>query len=231
MDVRHGMKFRRVDALPPYVFATVDALKRQLRREGRDVIDLGFGNPDIPSPEVAVGKLVEAARKPANHRYSASRGIPNLREAACELYERRFGVTLDPERQVVSTIGAKEGLAHLMWVLVEPGDVAVVPTPSYPIHLVAPRLAGAVVVAAPIDVDAVDAIEDAVLSAQPQPRAVIVSFPHNPTTATATPELMQRLVDLAREREFVLVHDFAYADIAFDGHDPPSVLQAEGAEE
>jgi alanine-synthesizing transaminase len=231
MDVRHGMKFRRVDALPPYVFATVDALKRQLRREGRDVIDLGFGNPDIPSPEVAVEKLVEAARKPANHRYSASRGIPNLREAACELYERRFGVTLDPERQVVSTIGAKEGLAHLMWVLVEPGDVAVVPTPSYPIHLVAPRLAGAVVVAAPIDVDAVDAIEDAVLSAQPAPRAVVVSFPHNPTTATATPELMQRLVDLAREREFVLVHDFAYADIAFDGHDPPSVLQAEGAEE
>jgi alanine-synthesizing transaminase len=231
MDVRHEMKFRRVDALPPYVFATVDALKRQLRREGRDVIDLGFGNPDIPSPEVAVEKLVEAAQKPANHRYSASRGIPNLREAACELYERRFGVTLDPERQVVSTIGAKEGLAHLMWVLVEPGDVAVVPTPSYPIHLVAPRLAGAVVVAAPIDVDAVDAIEDAVLSAQPAPRAVIVSFPHNPTTATATPELMQRLVDLAREREFVLVHDFAYADIAFDGHDPPSVLQAEGADE
>jgi len=229
--VRPQMRFRRVDALPPYVFATVDALKRQLRREGRDVIDLGFGNPDIPSPEVAVEKLREAAQKPTNHRYSASRGIPNLREAICELYERRFGVRLDAERQVVSTIGAKEGLAHLMWVLVEPGDLAVVPSPSYPIHLVAPRLAGAVVVAAPIDVDAVDAIEDAVRTAQPQPRTVIVSFPHNPTTATATPELMQRLVDLAREREFVLVHDFAYADIAFDGHEPPSVLQAEGADE
>ncbi len=225
------MDFRRVDALPPYVFATVDALKRQLRHEGRDVIDLGFGNPDIPSPEVAVEKLREAVEKPANHRYSASRGIPNLRQAASELYERRFGVRLDPDRQVVSTIGAKEGLAHLMWVLLEPGDVAVVPTPSYPIHLVAPRLAGAVVVAAPIDVDAVDAIEEAVRTASPAPRAVIVSFPHNPTTATATPELMQRLVDLAREREFVLVHDFAYADIAFDGHDPPSVLQAEGADE
>ena len=225
------MDFRRVDALPPYVFATVDALKRQLRHEGRDVIDLGFGNPDIPSPEVAVEKLREAVEKPSNHRYSASRGIPNLRLAACELYERRFGVSLDPDRQVVSTIGAKEGLAHLMWVLLEAGDVAVVPTPSYPIHLVAPRLAGAVVVAAPIDVDAVDAIEEAVRGASPAPRAVIVSFPHNPTTATATPELMQRLVDLAREREFVLVHDFAYADIAFDGHDPPSVLQAEGAEE
>src|SRR5215203_6300395 len=219
MDVRHEMKFRRVDALPPYVFATVDALKRQLRREGRDVIDLGFGNPDIPSPEIAVEKLVEAAQKPANHRYSASRGIPNLREAACELYERRFGVTLDPERQVVSTIGAKEGLAHLMWVLVEPGDVAVVPTPSYPIHLVAPRLAGATVVGTDVE-----AIEDAVRSTTPAPRAVVISYPHNPTTATATPELMQRLVDLARERELILVHDFAYADIAFDGHVPPSVL-------
>jgi alanine-synthesizing transaminase len=228
---RLAPEFRRVHELPPYVFATVDQLKRQLRREGRDVIDLGFGNPDIPSPPVAVEKLVEAAQRPTNHRYSASRGIPNLRAAVTELYERRFGVQLDPERQVVSTIGAKEGLAHLMWVLVEPGDVAVVPTPSYPIHLVAPRLAGAAVVAARIGADAVDAIEDAVRNAQPAPRAVIVSFPHNPTTALATPDLMQRLVNLAREREFVLVHDFAYADIAFDGHEPPSVLQAEGAEE
>src|ERR671937_2451397 len=155
------MKFRRVDELPPYVFAVVDQLKRELRREGRDVIDLGFGNPDIPSPAVAGEKPCEAAAKPINHRYSASRGIPNLRQAVCELYERRFGVQLDPERQVVSTIGAKEGLAHLMWVLLEPGDVAVVPTPSYPIHLVAPWLQGAVVVAAPIDVDAVDALEEA----------------------------------------------------------------------
>jgi alanine-synthesizing transaminase len=223
------VEFRRVSDLPPYVFAAVDQLKRELRRDGRDVVDLGFGSPDIPSPEVAVAKLAEAAANPRNHRYSASRGIPNLREALAELYARRFGVTLDPEQEVVSTIGAKEGLAHLMWVLVEPGDVAVVPTPSYPIHLVAPRLAGAAVVAAPIDVETVDAVEDAVRGAQPAPRVVIVSFPHNPTTALATAELMQRLVDLAREREFVLVNDFAYADIAFDGHVPPSVLAAEGA--
>ena len=225
------MKFRRIQDLPPYVFATVDQLKRELRSEGRDVIDLGFGNPDIPSAQVAVEKLVEAAVKPANHRYSASRGIPQLRQAVCELYERRFGVRLDPERQVVSTIGAKEGLAHLMWVLLEPGDSAVVPTPSYPIHRVAPRLAGAAVVTAPIEIDGVEAVEETVRAAKPEPRVVIVSFPHNPTTATATPELLQRLVDLAREREFILVHDFAYADIAFDGHEPPSVLQAEGAEE
>jgi len=225
------VQFRRIDELPPYVFATVDALKRSLRAEGRDVVDLGFGNPDIPSPPLVVEKLAEAAAKPSNHRYSASRGIPRLREAVTELYGRRFDVALDPETQVVATIGAKEGLAHLMWVLLEPGDVAVVPTPSYPIHLVAPRLAGATVVAAHIDADAVDGIEEALRAAAPAPRALIVSFPHNPTTATATPELMQRLVNLAREREFVIVHDFAYADIAFDGHEPPSILQAEGADE
>ena len=226
------LDFRRVADLPPYVFATVDQLKRELRREGRDVIDLGFGNPDLPSPELAVEKLCEAAANPRNHRYSASRGLPNLREAVAELYDRRFGVELDADTQVVSTIGAKEGLAHLMWVLLEPGDVCVVPSPSYPIHLVAPRLAGAAVVHARVESGAaLDAIEDAVRTAQPSPRVAIVSFPHNPTTAVATPDLMQRLVDLARDREFVLVHDFAYADIAFDGHDPPSVLQAEGADE
>ena len=134
--------------------------------------------------------------------------------------------TVDPETQVVATIGAKEGIAHLMWVLLEAGDVAVVPTPSYPIHLVAPRLAGATVIGTHID-----AIEEAVRATTPAPRVVVISYPHNPTTATATPELLQRLVDLARERDLILVHDFAYADIAFDGHDPPSLLQAEGAEE
>jgi alanine-synthesizing transaminase len=225
------MEFRRVQDLPPYVFATVDQLKRELRREGRDIVDLGFGNPDIPSPGIAVEKLCQAAAKPVNHRYSASRGIPQLRQALCELYERRFGVRLDPEQQVVSTIGAKEGLAHLMWVLLEPGDVAVVPTPSYPIHSAAPRLTGATVISALIEAGGVDAVEEAVRGARPTPRVVIVSFPHNPTTATATPDVLQRLVDFAREREFVLVHDFAYADIAFDGHEPPSVLQAEGADE
>jgi alanine-synthesizing transaminase len=225
------LEFRRIHDLPPYVFATVNELKRQLRRDGRDVIDLGFGNPDIPSPPVAVEKLAEAALKPINHRYSASRGLPNLRQAVCERYEQVFGVRLDPERHVVSTIGAKEGLAHLMWVLLEPGDSAVVPSPAYPIHLVAPRLTGATVIHARCfeGGDMLGSIEEAVLAEEPKPRVVIVSFPHNPTTAIATPELMQRLVDLALEREFVLVHDFAYADIAFDGHRPPSVLQAEGA--
>ena len=222
------MKFCRIDDLPPYVFATVDGLKRELRREGRDVIDLGFGNPDIPSPEIAVAKLQEAASKVANHRYSASRGITQLRAAVSEHYSRSFGVEIDPETQVVSTIGAKEGLAHLMWVLLEPGHTAVVPTPAYPIHRVAPALAGATVIS-PLARDGIDGIEAAIR--EHAPRVVIVSFPHNPTTAVATSEDMQRLVDLAREHEFVLVHDFAYADIAFDGHRPPSALAADGAAE
>jgi len=224
------MEFRRIHDLPPYVFATVDQLKRELRRQGRDVIDLGFGNPDIPSPDVAVEKLAEAALRPVNHRYSASRGLPNLRAAICERYASHFGVELDPEIHAVSTIGAKEGLAHLLWVLAGPGDTVVVPSPAYPIHLVAPRLAGATVIHALIEGDEMlGAIEAAVHAAEPSPRAVIVSFPHNPTTQCATPEIMQRLVDLAREREFILIHDFAYADIAFDGHEPPSILAAEGA--
>ncbi|HEY8644854.1 MAG TPA: aminotransferase class I/II-fold pyridoxal phosphate-dependent enzyme [Gaiellaceae bacterium] len=222
------MKFYRIDDLPPYVFATVDQLKRELRREGRDVIDLGFGNPDIPSPEIAVEKLREAALNPRNHRYSVSRGIDQLRAAAGEHYERNFGVSLDPETQIASTIGAKEGLAHLMWVLVDRGETVVVPTPAYPIHRVAPRLAGATVVTPRAD-GGIEAIAEAVRTSRP--KVVIVSFPHNPTTAVATAEDLQRLVDLAREHEFLLVHDFAYADVAFDGHKPPSILAADGAQD
>jgi len=221
------MKFRRIDELPPYVFATVDQLKRSLRHEGRDVIDLGFGNPDIPSPAIAVAKLQEAAAKPANHRYSASRGITQLRLALTEHYQRSFGVALDPETQVTTTIGAKEGLAHLMWVLVAEGDTVVVPTPAYPIHRVAPALAGARVVTPPAE-GGIDAIADAVV--EHGPKVVIVSFPHNPTTRVASSGDLQRLVDLARERDCLLIHDFAYADVAFDGHVPPSILAADGAD-
>ena len=224
-DVHAPLSFRRVSELPPYVFATVDQLKRDLRREGRDIVDLGFGNPDIPSPDLAVEKLAEAAAKPTNHRYSVSRGIGQLRAAVAERYARAFGVSVDPETEIVATIGAKEGLAHLMWVLVEPGDVVVVPTPTYPIHAVAPVLAGASVVS-PLVVDGVDGIEE--MLRQHHPRAVVVSFPHNPTTTVVSQAELQRLVDLALEHEFLLVHDFAYADIAFDGYQPPSLLAAEG---
>jgi alanine-synthesizing transaminase len=227
------VRLRRVDSLPPYVFATINELKLELRRAGEDVIDLGFGNPDLPSPEPAVEKLREAVLNPRNHRYSSSRGIPNLRGAICALYERRFGVELDPESQALTTIGAKEGLAHLMWVLLQPGDAAVVPGPSYPIHLFAPVFAGAVVeqVAMSQDEDLFANIVDAFERSRPRPRVLVLSFPHNPTTAVVDADFMQRVVDFAHERELVVVHDFAYADIAFDGHVPPSILQAEGAAE
>jgi alanine-synthesizing transaminase len=224
------MEFRRVHDLPPYVFATIDQLKRDLRRSGRDVIDLGFGNPDIPSPVRAVEKLCEAAAKPANHRYSASRGIAQLRAAICELYDRRFGVRLDPETQAITSIGAKEGLSHLLWVLVEPGDVAVVPTPSYPIHLFAPVLAGASVAQVPVaGDDFVDGVIETFERSRPRPRVVVLSFPHNPTTRIAEMSQLQRLVDWARANDVLLVHDFAYADIAFDGYEPPSLLACHGA--
>ena len=216
----------RVDALPPYVFAVVNDLKTELRRQGRDVVDLGFGNPDIPSPAVAVEKLREAARAPANHRYSASRGITQLRRAIAERYAEVFGVTLDPDQHVVATIGAKEGLAHLLWAVVDVGDAVLAPTPAYPIHQVAPRLAGGELLTYAAE-EGVDAVAAAV--AQRRPKVVVVSFPHNPTTTVASTEDLQRLVDLAREHGFLVVHDFAYADVAFDGHRPPSILAAEGA--
>src|SRR5262245_29485903 len=225
--------FRRVSALPPYAFAEIERLKQELRRAGADVVDLGFGNPDLPSPDVAVEKLAEAAHKPRNHRYSASRGIPNLRAAICERYAKRFGVELDPETEAIATIGAKEGLAHLLWVLVEPGDGALVPAPSYPIHLFAPVLAGAAVaqVAMGLDEDVLANLEEAYERSRPRPRVVILSFPHNPTTTIVDASFMQRIVDWARERDVLLVHDFAYADIAFEGYEPPSILAADGARE
>ncbi len=227
------LEFRRVDRLPPYVFAQIQELTLELRRAGEDVVDLGFGNPDLPSPEPAVEKLIEAAQKPRNHRYSASRGIPKLRAAIADLYRRRFDVELDPETQALTTIGAKEGLAHLMWVMLEPGDAALVPSPSYPIHIYGPMFAGASVfqVAMGADEDLFINLVDAYERSRPRPRVVILSFPHNPTTATVDLDFMHRVVEFAREREVLVVHDFAYADIAFDGHVPPSILQVEGADE
>jgi len=235
------MEFRRIDGLPPYVFAEINELKLIARRAGDDVIDLGFGNPDIPSPDIAVEKLVEAARNAKNHRYSASRGIPKLRQAITDLYLRRFGVDLDPEREAVVTIGAKEGLSHLMWVLVGPGDTALVPSPSYPIHIYAPQFAGAAVRLVRLEglgSDEKDAGEaffanlmEAWESEWPKPKVVIFSFPHNPTTACIDLAAMARLVAFAREHGVVLVHDFAYSDTAFDGYVPPSLLQVPGATE
>jgi alanine-synthesizing transaminase len=227
------MEFRRINALPPYVFTIIDGLKLEARRAGEDVIDLGFGNPDIPSPELAVEKLGEAAHNPRNHRYSSSRGIPKLRLAVANLYLRRFGVELDPETEILTTIGAKEGLSHLMWVLLAPGDSALVPSPSYPIHIYAPLFAGAEVQQVRLGPgqDFFANAQEAWETQWPKPRVLILSFPHNPTTACVDLEWMTRLVEWAREREIVLVHDFAYSDTSFDGYQPPSILQVPGAKD
>lgn len=230
------MEFRRIPGLPPYVFTIIDTLKVEARRAGRDVVDLGFGNPDLPSPQIAVDKLAEAAQNTRNHRYSASRGIPKLRQAVADHYLRRFGVTLDPETEVISTIGAKEGFSHLMWVLLQPGDAALVPTPSYPIHIWGPYFAGADARQVPIGdgtdgAGYVDRVMEAWDLGWPKPRVVVLSFPHNPTTTTIELHDLQRLVDWARERDVVLVHDLAYADMCFDGWTPPSIMQCVGATE
>ncbi|HEX2274861.1 MAG TPA: aminotransferase class I/II-fold pyridoxal phosphate-dependent enzyme [Acidimicrobiales bacterium] len=227
------MEFRRINALPPYVFTIIDGLKMAARRAGEDVIDLGFGNPDVPSPDVAVEKLAEAARNPRNHRYSSSRGIPKLRSALAALYLRRFGVIVDPDTEVTATIGAKEGLSHLMWVLLGPGDTALVPTPSYPIHIYAPLFAGADVRQVPLGrgEDFFANLMDAWENAWPRPRVIVLSFPHNPTTACVDLPWLERIVAFAREHDIILVHDFAYSDTAFDGYQPPSILQVQGAKD
>jgi len=228
------MEFRRITSLPPYVFTIIDSLKVEARRGGADVIDLGFGNPDLPSPDIAVEKLTEAAHNTRNHRYSASRGIPKLREAIAGYYQHRFGVTLDPDTEVINTIGAKEGFSHLMWVLLEAGDVALVPSPSYPIHIYGPLFAGAQVVELPMIGGAeqfFDSLVDRWQYSWPKPRVIVLSFPHNPTTNCVDLDFFQRVVDFARERDVVIVHDNAYADLGFDGYLPPSILQADGAKD
>jgi alanine-synthesizing transaminase len=227
------MEYRRIDNLPPYVFAEVNQRALEARRAGIDVIDLGFGNPDVPSPPAVVEKLVDAARNPKNHAYSASRGIPNLRKAVAERYLRTYGVELDPETEVLNTIGAKEGLSHLMWTLVQPGDLALVPEPSYPIHIYAAVLAGAEVrrVHLSIDADFFERLTAAFAESWPRPRVIVTSFPHNPTTACVDLGFFERLVAFAKENEVMLVNDFAYADIGFDDYRPPSLLEVPGAKD
>ncbi len=227
------MEFRRINSLPPYVFTIIDGLKADLRRNGDDVIDLGFGNPDIPSSPVAVDKLIEAARNPRNHRYSVSRGLPKLRLAAAEMYRRNWGVELDPDTEIINTIGVKEGFSHLMWTLLAPGDACLVPAPSYPIHRFGPLFTGASVREVPLGTgeDFFARLVERFEYSWPRPRVIVLSFPHNPTTTCVDAEFMQRIVDFARAHEVLLVHDFAYADLGFDGYEPPSILAAKGAKD
>jgi alanine-synthesizing transaminase len=227
------MEFRRITNLPPYVFSIINGLKVEARRAGVDVVDLGFGNPDIPSPAIAVEKLAEAAQISRNHRYSMSKGLPNLRLALARLYERNWGVVLDPETEITNTIGSKEGFSHLMWVLLQSGDAAIVPSPSYPIHIYGPLFAGADLRQIPMrtDADFLEGLQTAWTVGWPKPRVLVISFPHNPTGACVDLAFMQQVVDFCREHEMIVVHDFAYADVGFDGYRPPSILQAEGAKE
>jgi len=227
------MEFRRIERFPPYVFSIVNDLKTQARRSGDDVIDLGMGNPDIPTPDAVVEKLKEAADNPRNHRYSASRGIPKLRSAICDLYSRAWGIELDPETEAVATIGAKEGLSHLAWVLVEPGDSVLVPEPTYPIHTYSMILAGANLMSVELSADS-DFFADLVQTyerSEPKPRVVLCSFPHNPTTKVVDLAFFEQLVEFARAREMVVIHDLAYADLVFEEERAPSLLQVPGAKD
>jgi len=227
------MEFRRIDRFPPYVFAVVNELKAAARRAGEDIIDLGMGNPDIPTPQPIVDKLIEAAQNPRNHRYSASRGLPKLRQAIVDWYERRYDVHLDPDTEALATIGAKEGLSHLMWVLLAPGDSCLVPEPTYPIHTYAPMLAGANVQKVPLSLgaDFFKNLTEMFENTSPPPRVIIVSFPHNPTTVTVDLEFFERLVAFAKKSGVLIVHDMAYADLVFDGETAPSLLQVPGAKD
>jgi alanine-synthesizing transaminase len=226
-------EFSRIQRLPPYVFNITDAMKKSARHRGEDIIDFGMGNPDGATPKHIVDKLVEAALKPATHRYSVSRGLPRLRKAICNWYKTRYNVDLDPDTEAIVTIGSKEGIAHLCLAILDSRDTVMVPNPSYPIHIYGPVIAGAHVVSVPItDCDQFLAqLEDLIPRMTPRPKALIVNFPSNPTTQCVDLPFLARLVELAREYGFHLIHDLAYADLGFDGYKPPSVLEVPGAKD
>ena len=224
-------EFRRIKRLPPYVFSIVNELKVKARAQGDDIIDFGMGNPDLPTPPHIVEKLCEAVKNPRNHRYSASRGITKLRMAIADWYGRRYGVEIDPEREAIATIGAKEGISHLALALVEPGDVALAPNPTYPIHPYSVIIAGGDVRSVRLEegTDFYGALVAAHRESWPPPKLLILSFPHNPTTATVDLAFFEKIVAFAQEHHLHVIHDFAYADLTFDGYQAPSFLQVPGA--
>ena len=226
-------EFSRIQRLPPYVFNLTGEMKVSARRHGEDIIDFGMGNPDGATPKHIVDKLVEAALKPATHRYSVSRGLPRLRRAIATWYKTRYDVDLDPETETIVTIGSKEGIAHLCLAILDSRDTVLVPNPSYPIHIYGPVIAGAHVVSVPVHDQGnfLAQLEDLIPRMVPRPKALIVNFPSNPTTECVELPFLARLVELAREYGFYLIQDLAYADIAFDGYKPPSVLEVPGAKD
>src|SRR5262249_24845523 len=221
-------RFPLIEKLPPYVFAVINELKMEARRRGEDIIDLGMGNPDLATPEPIVEKLIESVRNPRNHRYSASRGIPNLRVEIARWYQNRYGVEIDPETEAIATIGAKEGFSHLVLALVEPGDRVIVPDPSYPIHSFAATIAGCNLVKLPLTGGAAPSLDSLWALNNPmseQPMLLVLSFPHNPTGVCVEREFFEQVVAMARERGWLVIHDFAYADLVFDGYRAPSILE------
>ncbi len=230
--------FYRIKRLPPYVFTEVNAMKAAARAAGKDIIDFGMGNPDLPTPQHIVDKLVESVRNPRTHRYSNSRGIPGLRRALAGYYERRFNVTLDPETEVIATLGSKEGLANLAQAITSPGDVVLAPNPSYPIHAFGFIIAGGAVRHLPAYAaspearrEFMEALERAVIHSIPKPLAVVLNYPSNPTAEVVGLDFYEEVVDFCRRHEIWILSDLAYSEIYFDDVPPPSILQVPGARE
>lgn len=227
-------EFYRIAKLPPYVFAVINEMKANLRAQGQDVVDFGMGNPDGETPSIIVDKLVEAARNPKNHRYSMSRGIPHLRQEMVKRYKRNYDVDLDPEKEAIVTIGAKDAIAHLLFAIIAPGDVVVSPNPAYPIHQYGVIMAEgeARMLPMPDAATFLQGLEDLYKSpAEKKPKVILISFPHNPTTTCVDLPFMKEVVRLAQMHGSYIVHDFAYADLGFDGYKPPSILQVPGAKD
>lgn len=226
---------KRLQRLPPYVFAQINEQKLKLRQQGVDVIDLGMGNPDQPAPPHIIEKLCEVVHDEKAHRYASggSRGLPALRQAICRHYQGRFGVELDWQREVITTIGSKEGLAHICLALLDPGDLAVVPNPAYPIHIYGVAIAGGNVLSIPLrpEKEFVPEMEMITREVWPRPKLMIFNFPNNPTTATVDVSFFEEVVAFARKRDIIVIHDLAYSDIAFDGYVAPSFMQVPGAKE
>ncbi|MCS7023662.1 MAG: aminotransferase class I/II-fold pyridoxal phosphate-dependent enzyme [Bryobacteraceae bacterium] len=226
-------EFYRIQKLPPYVFAVTNEMKARMRAAQLDVVDFGMGNPDGATPRVIVSKMAEAARNPKNHRYSMSRGLPNLRLEICRRYERNYGVKLDPETEAISTIGAKDALAHLLFAVIGPGDAVVSPNPAYPIHQYGVIMAEghACLLPMPTPAEFLNRLEDLYRTSSRTPKMILISFPHNPTTQCVDLDFHKAILALAAKHGTMVVHDFAYADICFDGYKAPSILQVEGAKE
>src|SRR5215472_8675348 len=229
----HSDEFYRIQKLPPYVFAVINEMRAKARAAQIDVIDLGMGNPDGATPRVIVNKLVEASRNARNHRYSQSRGIPKLREAIAARYRTSYGVEIDPDREAIVTIGAKDALAHLLFATVGPDDAVVSPNPAYPIHQYGVLMAEghACMLPMPDAATFLDRLRELFRTSSRKPKMLLISFPHNPTTTCVDLDFFREIVDLARQHGTMVIHDFAYADLGFDGYKPPSILEVPGAKD